>query len=192
MGLWKVVISGTFFSNLCQNVLYFEKRNGTQGTEVELKNELQTNWIPIFQQLQNNAFLYTTLSVQDLGPPAKPAVIFSLVGMAGALSGAPAHSVLAGLFSLRTNVGGRKGHGRFYMPGVHGQSVLNNVLQPGAFNQYVASAVSLSARYGEPGSGPYRLILRSHGPEHTETRVTDIVVRQTFGIQRRRNTGVGG
>lgn len=190
MALWQVTLTGTILAQKCQNVLHFFREQDDMDN-ASIRNEFTSNWLPIVRNLQNASWAWTTIGVQQLEPVTEPLEVFVVTNQSGSLSGTMAPTVLAGLFSLRTGFAGRSGRGRFYLPGVHGASVLNSILEPNAFSAYQTRANDLLNRYGAQGAGPLRLVVASRGPERTFHQVTAIVVRQTFGIQRRRNIGVG-
>ncbi len=190
MSIIRVVISATILGQKVQNVLHFNNPDGALNN-LAVKDELVGNFIPVLQNLQNNGLSYASLSVQQL-TPLQPIEVFSITGAGtGSLAGAPAHPSLCGLFSIRTGTAGRRGHGRFYMFGVHGDSVSNGVVQSGAFGAYVNAATTLTGRYNATGTRPLQLGVCSRANPDDFKVMTALIARPTFGIQRRRNIGVG-
>jgi len=188
MPLWRVVPKGVIFSQVCQNVLHFA-RDASGLTTAQIRDELISGWFPILRNLQNNNFAWTQVSIQQILPTLQPPDVYALSNQAGSLSGTAAVPVIAGLFSLRTAAAGRTGHGRFYMPGVHQDSVLNGA--NGAVGTYQTRANDLMNRYGHLGSGPFEIVVTSRTQPSNYKSVTAIIVRPTWGVQRRRNIGVG-
>ena len=191
MAIWKVVNSALILGQRVQNVIHFATGPGT-FTEEDVYNEFTANWMGVLRNLQNNNLSYTEVAVQRIDPPAGPLILFPITGTNGSLSGAPAPPVLCGLFSIRTAASCRGGHGRFYMFGVHGESVADGVVQSGAYAAYQGAAVNLTNRFKQGGTGPMILVVLPRNNVTNYKSMTSVVVRRTFGIQRRRNIGVGG
>src|SRR6266478_6455767 len=191
MSVMRVIMDGLYLAKKCQNVLHFNNPDGASSHE-NIRDELIAHWLPILRNMQNNGLSYTQVSIQTVSSPPDVASLFPLSGQSGALSGAGAPSVLCGLFSIRTSFPGRHGHGRFYSFGVHQDSVLNGVFQSGALAAYVTAANSLVDRYKTGGTGPITLVVCPRADPSSFHPMTAIIVRPVFGIQRRRNIGVGG
>jgi len=191
MRVFRVVITGIVLAQRCQNVLHFID-NSDSKTEDNVKDEINANFRNQLTNLQNFNMNYSDMSVQIIHPAIQPMVLYPLTGQHGALSGAPAPPVLCALFSIRTATAGRHGHGRFYMFGVHGESVLNGIVEPGAYSAYQTAAANLTNRFKSGGTGPIQLAVVPRNNPSAAKPCTAIVVRQQFGIQRRRNIGVGG
>lgn len=191
MPVFRCIPTAIVLGQRCQMVLHFLTGAGT-NLEAFVSNELITNFFPSLRNLQNNGCAYSSLSVQQVTAPIQPAQVFSMLGTSGSLSGAIAPSVLCGLFSIRTATSGRKGHGRFYMFGVHQDSVLNGVVQSGALAAYQNAANAIVNRYKVGGTGPIVLGVCPRSNPADFKSVTSIIARPVFGIQRRRNIGVGG
>lgn len=191
MSTMRVILSGVILAQRCQNVLHFWNPDDTQ-THDNIRDELIANWLPIVRNVQNANWRWTEISVQRVSGTPDIATVYPLSGNAGSLSGAPAVTVIAILFSIRTAVPGRHGHGRFYLPGVHGESVSNSVPESGALSAFQGAANALVARYGASGTGPINLVVVPRATPSDTHFCTAIVVRPTFGVQRRRNIGVGG
>ena len=190
MAVWRVTITATSLGQRYQNVLHFATAT-TPFTDQNVKDEVRNQWIPVIWQLQNQALVYVSITTQQLAPTLQPAIVWPITGAGGGLSGKIAHPSLAGLFSLRSAATGRRGRGRFYLFGVHDDSHLNGVVQTCAYTDYQVKAASLKARFCQGGSGPMLLVIAPRNNPSNYVACTDIIVKPTFGIQRRRNVGVG-
>lgn len=191
MSIMRVVFDAIVLGQKCQNVVHFSNPDGAVS-DIGIRDELVANWIPILRNVQNAGCSWVQVSIQRVSAPATTASIFPLSGQNGSLSGAAAPPVLSGLFSIRTTVPGRHGHGRFYLFGLHQDSILNGAFHPDALAAYVTRANSLVARYKAGGTGPIILGVAPRADPSAFLSCTSIVVRPTFGVQRRRNIGVGG
>lgn len=191
MSIHRVIFTATMLGQRFQNVLHFENPDGALSNAA-MRDELLTNFVARLRNLQNNALVWQSMSIQKVDGVPDEAEVFILSGHVGSLVGNPAPTVLCGLFSIRTGVAGRRGHGRFYMFGVHGDSVANSVVQSGALAAYVTEANFITNRFKGGGSGPITLGVCPRSNPGDFLSMTNLIPRPVFGIQRRRNIGVGG
>lgn len=193
MSIVRVVITGLILGQKCQNVLHFLNPDGSLAHDA-IRDDLITHWINNLKTIQNAGLSYTQMTVQTVADTPDVMSIFPLTGLVGSLSGEAAPTFVGGLFSLRTGVPGRRGHGRFYMFGVHMDSIENGVVQSSALTAYAVVAAALFAAYGDPGgSSALTLMIGPRSNDSTDyLTVTTIIPRAIFGVVRRRNIGVGG
>lgn len=190
MSVYRVTLTGKLLEQRLQNVLHFADRGLTQMTPDEVIDELLAGWLPILRNLQNNQFQTVGIKVQQLTPSLLIPVERAVSNQAGSLAGDPAPLFVSALFSLRTAVPGRTGRGRFYMAGVHGPSMVNG--KNGAMSSYIPRALDLQNRYGAFGNGALVLVICNRVNPLPAKTVTQIIARDIWGVQRRRNIGVGG
>jgi hypothetical protein len=177
------------YNQVCQNRLHFDNPDGGL-TDAQICDEINTFWLPIIRALQNVGFAYTSISSQNVSTAGNMPFVLSIAGTTGTLSGAGAHPSIAGLFTIRTALATRRGRGRFYMPGVHGESVSNGL--NGALGAYATQAGILTTRYNfDTGTRPIFLGVYEGGIGGVWHGMTQLIARQTFGIQRKRNINVG-
>lgn len=192
MAQWRVIISATVYGQLCQNVLNFLTDVGFGTDEEDVKDNVLAQWVSEVRNVQNANTIYTTIGVQRIDV-LQPLQVFSISGTVGSLAGAAAPTFTCGVFSIRTASAGRAGHGRFYMFGVHMESILTGALHPAAYAQYQTVAANLTTRFCTGGTQPLLLGVTSRtNPVADFKGSTVILARQIFGVQRRRNIGVGG
>jgi len=176
-----------------QNVLHFLNPDGATS-HFNISEELKPNWISVIRNVQNNQLTWYQIDVQRVDIAGQPIDRFPMDAAAGSLSGNIAPAVLCPLVSIRTGVGGRTGHGRVYMPGLHGASVANGGWESGALAAWAAKVALLQARYKSGGTAPITLGVYPRNV-HDSTAfksATSLVLQNIFGVQRRRNIGVGG
>jgi hypothetical protein len=191
MAIMRVTFTGTYLGQRCQNVLHFLNPDGAL-TDVEIREELLGNFVIPLRSLQNNQATWTVMQVQRVdGTPTVPSV-FALSGHVGSLSGDGAPSFLAALVRIVTGVSGRHGHGRFYIWGVHGASVANGVFQSGALSAYGTTMATMTNRFKlGGGTGPIQMGVAPRSTPTDFIGMSSLVVPSIFGVQRRRNIGVG-
>jgi len=194
MSLFKAVIRGTYFNQICENVIHFSDNN--TGSSEDCAQKLRDVWCPTVRNLQNANFGWFFVSVSKLPESStqwEAPVQLTFASQPGSLSGAGAHPALAWIFSLRKACAGRKCRGRIYLPGVHGESVVNGQAQDGAFTAANVVAGLMHDRFHASGNAftGYSLAVAERAEPYAHGTVEQIIVRRIFGIQRRRNINVG-
>jgi hypothetical protein len=194
MALYRAVIRGTIFQQLMENVLHFEDED--QGSAIGLGVVLRDVWCPTVRALQNSQFLWFQIIVSrkaDDTDQFDPPELLTFPGQPGSLGGPAAHPALAWLFSLRKACAGKSCRGRFYLPGVHGASVLDGVAEANAMNAAGQVRDLLMQRFNRGGISfqGYSLSISERKAPYSHDFVEQIIVRNVFGIQRRRNINVG-
>jgi len=191
--IYRVTISGLYHNQQMQNVMNFEDGGQVNPTEEQLAVDLRNNWIENMRFLQNIEFVYTSIKVQQMLPSKQNPLLLTVSNVTGTLAGKGGHCGIAAIFSFHTLNPSRRGRGRFFMGGVHEQSIDHSLVQSGAFNQYIATANTLAARYCGISGGNFRLRV---GPRTYQTSldykfVDAIVPRNYFALLHSRNINVG-
>jgi len=175
-----------------QNVWHFTSPDGVLN-ETGVKDQVIPGMVTRLRNHQNVNLIYSTMSVQQLLPTLQPAEVFSMAGAHGSLDGAMYHPSICVLFSIRTPFGGRTGHGRWYMPGVHGDFVENGGLRADIWALYQGDATYITNSYKSGGtSSDLTMVVVTRSNPGAYRPMSTVVARQVCGIQRRRNIGVGG
>lgn len=190
MAIMRVTLSGTYLGQLCQNVIHFSNPDRALNDAAVREEVLGSLVIPI-RSLQNNQATWTVMTVQKVDGPADTPSVFALSGHVGSLSGGGAPSFLAAVVRIKTATAGRHGHGRFYIWGVHGASVANGVFEGGAFSAYGTTMATMTNRFKTGGTGPLIMGVAPRSSPTSFLAMTALVVPSIFGVQRRRNIGVG-
>lgn len=135
---------------------------------------------------------HVTLYVgQDGGPP----LVYdsTLTGSAGGLTNAPLPQNCAHLVRKRTDAAGRRGRGRFYIPGVpEGEVTPTGVLSTTYVDGMTASAQAFLDELATPvGAYPSLELVILHrsegiGTEPAPTPVTQLICESVIATQRRR------
>jgi len=191
MSIVRVVMTGSILGQRVQNVLHFNNPDGALSN-FAISEELKPNWITVLRNVQNNQLQWVEISVQRVDTAGFSADVFTVTAAAGSLSGPAALTFACPVVSIRTGVAGRAGHGRFYIFGLHGESIDNGSFESGAFAAYQVRVNDLKNRYKSGGTGPITLGVCSRSNPIDFKPMTDLIVRPVLGVQRRRNLGVGG
>lgn len=192
--IYRVTISGIYHNQNIQNVLNFEDGDSVDNDESTLALDLKNNWIENLRFLQNIEFAYTAITVQKMLPQRLAPLTLTVSNLGGTLAGKGAHCGIAAIFSLHTLNPSRRGRGRFFLGGVHEQSIDHSLMQSGAMNQYIATANTLAARYCGVAGGLFRIRVgpRSYQNSADYKIVDAIVPKNYFGLMHSRNINVGG
>jgi hypothetical protein len=169
-------------------------------TDAQVADEIKTKWIGDvngvgIHQWQVQSIKWISIKVQRLASslPAPFNLTISRPGVQSADNGLC--TVLAGILKFSTTVGGRKGRGRIYVPGV--QAGFTDLgLTSATFHTYADTPIAgMNSRFcNNPGpNGPLELLVgpRSGVVLADFNHVTQISLSNFVGIQRRRNIGFG-
>ena len=192
MSIMRVTMTATYLGQKLQNVMHFNNPDDAL-THTQVKDAFQAGYFANIKNVLNAGFVETEVRVQKVdGTPDTPSV-FPIAGQAGSLSGGGAPSFVAGLIRIKTASSGRHGHGRIYQGGVHGESLLNGVFQADAWAAWQTYVANIQNYFKVGGSGPMTMCVVKRGAITTSDAylMTALVVPQIFGVQRRRNIGVG-
>lgn len=189
MSIFRVTLTASLLDQRIQNVLHFQDAPLTDNTEAMVRQEMIDGWLPILRNVQNANFKTVAIKVHNIWPVLKVPVETTVSNQQGSLAGDPAPPFVAALFSIRTNHPGRAGRGRFYMCGVHKESMANG--KNAAMSSYIPRANDLILKYCDNGTAGIRLCVASRTNPNGAHVATNIIVREIWGIQRRRNIGVG-
>jgi hypothetical protein len=191
MSVYRMICRGKIFNQVCENVVHFFREGPDELDFVIAKT--RDDWLPTLRNIQNANFNWFQVAGQKVSEPKSDLRIVNFPNQPGSLSGPGAHPSLAILMSLRAACAGRRCRGRIYVPGVHGESVSEGQVQVGAFVAFSNVAGLIMTRFHHNGSD-FRGIELVIAPRSDPTQfkvVTQVIPRQQFGIQRRRNIGVG-
>ena len=190
MSTMRLTITATYLGQRIQNVIHFRNPDGSL-THEQCKDAYQTGYWANIKNVLNAGFVETEVRVQKVsGTPDTPTV-WPIAGQHGSLSGGGAPSFVAGLIQVKTASAGRHGHGRIYQGGVHGESLSNGVFQVDAWSAWQTYVANIQNYFKNGGSGPMVMCVCSRSDPNTTIDMTALVVPQIFGVQRRRNIGVG-
>lgn len=194
MTLYRAVMRGTIFQQLMENVVHFIDEG--QGSSIDLGVVIRDVWFPTVRALQNAQFQWFQVITQakpDGSNTFDPPDLLTFPGQPGSLSGDAAHPALAWIFSLRKACAGKHCRGRIYLPGVHGASVFQGVAENNAFNAAAQVRDLIMQRFHRGGISfqGYSLAIAERKAPFSNDYVEQIIVRNVFGIQRRRNINVG-
>jgi hypothetical protein len=193
MAIIRITISGIYYQQRCQNVLHFRQADYVDSLLDPFLIDIRDVWVEQQRFLQNIGYQYTTIVGQKVSPPADLAHLLDISTKTGTNTGAGAVSTISLLWTFRTADPTHRGRGRMYLGGVHGQTPLNGLVHPTIVSSMGTVATAWMNRYGPSGTSAFDLVVGPHGnhPDSDYREVTSVVARSYFGVQRRRNIGVG-
>jgi len=190
MSVWRATLTGTMYNQKMQNVLHFNNQDNAMPVAT-MAQHLRNEFILDLRTIQNVNFSWNSIQLQELVLNPAPPYVEALTNMPGGLAGLGAPPFVCGLFSIRTGIGGRSGRGRFYMGGVHQESVSNGQLHPNALLAYQDVANFIKNRFKVGGSIAMTMVVCNRDIPPSQAGMINIVARSQFGVQRRRNINVG-
>jgi len=190
MAHYRVVVSGALYSNLWQNVLHFNAPDGVPNRSAAAVL-IRDHWVEAIRGPLNRDINFGRVEVYDdenqlLAPFT---VTFSKTGAGGGTD--QLMLPMAYVMQKKTGLTGRKNRGRLYIPGVNGGHFSNGVLMAAGAAAWLPSLNTLKSDWIAPATQGLQLEVKHHGSEHDYTLCNDLVIRNTAGVQRRRNSGVG-
>lgn len=185
----RVTVSGLLYGQTHQNVLHVSNPDGALSHS-QIADEFETHWISQVKTKQVTSMIYNQIIVSDSsgsGPPA----FTKAVNVAGTnVANADAVPFSCFVVQLRTNLAGRHGHGRFYVSGVTNSAHTNGIVTAAVITAWNTTLATMKARFAEGGTSALTLVLKEKNAQVYHP-VTDMIIRQYLGVQRRRNYGVG-
>lgn len=191
MAIYKCVLQGFYETEgiWMMNVLHFNDM--TQGTITYqgVGDEIRTQWMPKFTQFQTNVFKWKVIYIYKLGTQEAP-LPYDALNTAGTSGFQVMHPSIGLLFQLRTNLIGRAGRGRFYLPGTAENHLTRARPATGTVTQWATNGPQIKARFCAGGAGPLQIVVKHKASEGWET-VTDVLLAPFAGLQRPRKPGIG-
>jgi len=97
--------------------LFVASLQGSGATLQQIADKLSTDLAPLYKPMMSNTSTYRGVGTRVIWPaPASSEALSGSASGAGTVLPQALGNQVCGLLSLRTNVGGRKGRGRMYIP----------------------------------------------------------------------------
>lgn len=189
--IYRVVITGDLYGQICQNVVHFRPLNDV-NTAQQLANTIKNDFIGWMKGPLNQNVRWTLVEVWDetnlnLAPFRLP---FTITGAGGLTDQALTYD--AYVFQKKTLRAGRKGRGRWYQWGINRSHFSNGIISVAGSSAWAAALVGLKGLYiNPPATSGFQMVVKHKGPELAWDDVTDILLRRTAGTMRSRNIGTG-
>src|ERR1044072_2514556 len=155
MSYHRVTISG-FYVQLgvtTNTVLHIENIDGLR-THEEIAADFFSDWVQTQKALCTNIFRFDTIQVRNMSLPNEVPYTHVITPLTvGGSSNNHLSPVLTWVVRLRTNLIGRHGRGRIYMPGIHDGNMVRHQVSNGGLQAF-ASQKPAFMRYvsGAPGN----------------------------------------
>jgi hypothetical protein len=187
----RVTITAVQHGSTIQNVVHMWKPEPEPNALQLLGPSVVTNWINVVRGQQVNLLKYTNVMVQQVDPLGQGFnTATSILGNIPTGTGYPTFAAI--ILSFKTATPGRRGRGRVYMGGLRLDGGNNNTVEANTLLAWQTISATLKAKWtgGTPETG-WNLVVIPRNDPTSHKFVIDIAPRSTFGVQRRRNTGVG-
>jgi hypothetical protein len=190
MSTLRAVISMSFYSQLCQNVVFFDNPDGAISL-FQAATLIEQQWVARIKAPLPHDVKFTRIQVYDADQPAvQPAdIVLALEG--DQASDNQLYTVVAWVLQYTTELAGRTQHGRSYIPGVLKGFHTNGVMNINGLNTWTASIDGLMGSFVNPATSGLLLVIKHKNTQLGTTHVANIKVRPTVGTMRTRNIGVG-
>jgi hypothetical protein len=185
----RVTISGSDYGQLTQNVLHFEWL-GVSWDPTAIAAEIVAGWMPNILWFSKSNFRYNSILVQHATQPTLQTVNLPIVVDGNVVNDPRMPPFVACVLKISTLQGGRTGRGRIFLAGVGADSLTSGVFTASFISTRQPKIDALKARYGLSGSSQLRLGLFNR-TTNAFNGMSNLVLRPTPGVQRRRNIGIG-
>jgi hypothetical protein len=187
----RCTITAVQHGSTVQNVIHLRKFDPLSTDLVNLGPLLVTEWINQVRGQQVNLLKYVNVMVQQVDPLGQAFnTPVSILGNIPTGAGYPTFAAV--ILSMKTGDPGRRGRGRVYMGGLRLDTGNNNTVENSTLIAWQNICAAIMARFGPGGTaGGWQLGVCSRADPTDFKPVVQLAPRATFGVQRRRNTGVG-
>lgn len=174
--------------NIVPHFLVFDIANDYPAIIAELRANFLTYLLP----LQYTSAVWNRVDIKNMNIPAQSTFSQAIVPLSGNGQATGAGPVMGALFSLQTGFGVRSKRGRIFIPGTNTGLSTTGTLSSSLTTTANNVINNIKNRYVDGGNnlGPMRLVVWSR-KNNDFTSVTNIALRPNFGVQRRRNIGIG-
>lgn len=190
MPIDRCVISGLLYGQLIQNRIYVGTETFQEVNEVAA--HIWNSWVNTIKVFQHQSLVYNSVEVRRVQGGNNEQFTELRNVPAGQLPEEANFSFVSGVLQFQTGMAGRPFRGRYYCAAIRlGDTRLGQFNAQG-FGLWQGQIDILKNAYVGPngGSTGLQLLIRGEKVVHN-TPVTDIALRPTLGVQRRRNIGVG-
>lgn len=194
MSLHRVTITQILKGQRIQNVLHFRNPDGLVIPE-QIANEVEAGWIGTVRNLQGTQLTYNQIVVQNLGNSSEAPYVKNLAIQGAATGFDPLMPFLAVVIQKRTAFAGRHGRGRYYIAGWTQEGLQSDGMWQtghltGVMQTMIDNLNGFWISFNESGLHlrvcPHDATVDTDGHD-----VTQMQVRPSPGLQRRRCIGVG-
>lgn len=184
--IFEVVFTGTYYSQLWQNKVHFERVEGAP-TAQSVALGLKEKWVFWMRQMQVSDVLWVNLQVKRLSG------LQDIHVEPLAVTGAQAQetqraSFICGVMRKHTGLAGRANRGRLHIPGIRGGATQFGRIVASELALWNGVFIELKPFFFEAFPYGVRLVIKH--PEGS-TPVTSMSMRDILGSMRTRNIGVG-
>jgi len=192
MATYRITLTATFRGSIMENVLHFW-RIDQSFSMTTIMETIRDQWLPEFKKFSVDQVVWTNIRAQLVEPGPGLAVNLA-VNVAGTSNATDPrdHPCICEKIRLQSNTPGKTGRGRIFCPVASSFGGNVGVLTVATLNARNAVLATLMQRFcgGEPSTGLNLVIAPRNNPVANK-EVVNMFCDSTYGIQRRRNVGVG-
>lgn len=191
MSIERVTISCLTDAQVNQNVIHFDNADGALSKE-EIAILIRDEWMEEIRPFQRTDTLTYDIEVRTVpGLSVAYHLTTSLLGL-GAGSEEKDVPFVGRVLWFQTETAGKKGRGRYYIPGTSCQSWDRGRVKSASITAGLPLCANLVSKFcgTSPSTDLSLIICPRHNPTDKKF-VTSIVQRVNLGVQRRRGLGIG-
>lgn len=190
MATIRVTLSYTFYSQLFQNVLHFNKPDFVVTDYNDLITQVKNNWINEVKWIQTDGVKYINMKMHNVGASQVDRnEVLSVVGSAG---GSDEYKPFnAHIIRIQSAFAGRKGRGRVYIGGLATNFTSFGVIKATILSTWATHLTNIVNAFGPSGSTDWSLGVNAHNETDDFHAMQSLSINPVEGIQRRRNIGIG-
>jgi len=192
MSIFRVTLTATFRGMIMQNVLHFDQHDsGITGTTI--CQIVRDQWLDQFKGFSSNQCIWAQISATQVSPSVglTSNLAVNIAGTANATA-APDHPCICEKIRVQTATPGRSGRGRIYCPAAASNGGNVGLVNAATITDRNAKLAILMARFND--DNPSTFITYGIAPRGTPSAfkpAINMFLDSKYGIQRRRNVGVG-
>lgn len=190
MATIRVTLSMTYYGQVFQNVLHFNKADYVFSDLAGLITDIQTSWINQVKWCQSDGLKYVNAKFHQVGSAAADInQVLSIVGGTGSSSEYKPFN--AHIIRIQTGLGGRTGRGRVYIGGIASNLTDFGFVKSSILSTWATKFTAILAAFGAGGTSAFRLGVNPHTETDDFKLCVSLSLNPVEGVQRRRNIGVG-
>lgn len=190
MATIRVTLSMTYYGQLFQNVLHFNKSDYVASELPTLIQDVKDNWITHVKWCQSDGLKYINMKLHHVGS-LTPDTNEVLAINGGTGSSSEYKPFNCHIIRIQSEVAGRIGRGRVYIGGIASNLTDFGFIKTSILATWATKLQLITAAFGPSATSDFQLGVNPHTETDDFKPMQSLSINPVEGIQRRRNIGVG-
>lgn len=190
MATIRVTLSMTYYGQLFQNVLHFNKSDYVASELPNLIADIKTGWIDQVKWCQSDGLKYVNMKLHHVGS-STPDTNEVLAINGGTGSSSEYKPFNAHIIRIQSVQAGRSGRGRVYIGGIASNLTDFGFIKTAILATWATKLAAITAMFGPTATSDFQLGVNAHTEVDNWKAMQSLSINPVEGIQRRRNIGVG-